>query len=300
MKLIRRFASCLLTPALFCSTAALARTAAPLPDAEPAMWVVKDKDTTIYLFGTFHALDGKRDWFNDEVREAFNASQEVVLEIITPENPADMRPALLRHALTAANTPTLSSKLSADGRTRLAAILAKNKMPTGALDRFRPFFASVTLASLQFGSMGMGAEQGAEAVIRRAMKGGDKQLGAVETVDEQFALLNALPEAEQLRILESTLKEEGSMATEITSMLDAWHRGDAKAVAKAIQQSDKDSPSLYKLMFSDRNARWAKWVDRRLDRPGTVFLAVGAGHLAGDRSLVTLLKKDGHRISRVQ
>ena len=301
MKKIRKLAGLASLSMLFlASMPASSQTAAPLSDAEPAMWVVKDQDTTIYLFGTFHALDGKRDWFNDEVREAFDASQEVVLEIITPENPADMRPALMKHALTAASAPTLSSKLSPAGKTRLAAVLAKNKMPPGSLDRFRPFFASVTLASLQFGAMGMGAEQGAEAVIRRAMKGGSKQLGAVETIDEQFALLNALPEVEQLRILEATLKEDASMAKEITSMLDAWHRGDAKAVAKAIQQSDKDSPSLYKLMFTDRNARWAQWVDRRLDQPGTVFMAVGAGHLAGDRSLVTLLKKDGHRVSRVQ
>ena len=294
----RRF----LLPALLCSVASAAPAlAAPsLPDAEPAMWVVKDQDTTIYLFGTFHALDGKRDWFNDEVRAAFDASQEVVLEIITPDDPAQLRPALMRHVFTAAGTATLSSKLSPAGRTLLTAALVKNKMPPGSLDRFKPFFASVTLASLQFGAMGMGAEQGAEAVIKRAVKGGSKQLGAVETVDEQFALLDALPEVEQLRILESTLKDDGSMAKEITSMLDAWNRGDAKAVAKAIQQSDKDSPSLYKLMFTDRNARWAQWVDRRLDRPGTVFMAVGAGHLAGNRSLVTLLEKEGHRVSRVQ
>ena len=299
MKLIRRFASLLLGPALLCGTAAPA-VAQSLPDAEPAMWVVRDQDTTIYLFGTFHALDGKRDWFNDEVRDAFEASQEVVLEIITPDDPAELRPALARHAFTAPGAPSLSSKLSPAGRTRLAATLAKNKMPAGSLDRFKPFFASVTLASLQFGAMGMGAEQGAEAVIKRAMKGTAKQLGAVETVDEQYALLNALPEPEQLRILESTLRDDGSMHKEISSMLDAWHRGDAKAVAAAIQQSDKDSPSLYKLMFTDRNARWAQWVDRRLDSPGTVFMAVGAGHLAGDQSLVTMLKKSGHRVSRVQ
>ena len=298
MKLIRRFASWLLVPFALGSTAPA--VAQFLPDAEPAMWMVRDRDTTIYLFGTFHALDGKRDWFNDDVKAAFDASQEVVLEIVTPDDPAEMRPALLRHAYTAAGAPTLTSKLSPAGRTRLAAALARNKMPPGSLDRFRPFFASVTLASLQFGQMGMGAEQGAEAVIRRAMKGTAKQLGAVETVDEQFALLNALPEAEQLRLLEASLTDDGSMAKEIAGMLDAWNRGDAKAVAKAIQQSDKDSPALYKLMFTDRNARWAQWVDRRLDRPGTVFMAVGAGHLAGDRSLVTLLEKNGHRVSRVQ
>ena len=300
MKLIRRFASLLLVPALLGGTARAQTTAAPLPDAEPAMWVVKDKDTTIYLFGTFHALDGKRDWFNDEVRQAFDASQEVVLEIITPDDPADLRPALLRHALTAPGAPTLRSKLSPAGQARLAQALAKNRMPPAALDRFKPFFASVTLASLQFGTLGMGVEQGAEAVIKRAMKGSGKRLDAVETVDEQYDLLNALPEPEQIRILESTLMDDGSVNKEIAGMLDAWNRGDAKAVADAIQQSDKDSPSLYKLMFTDRNARWAQWVDRRLARPGTVFMAVGAGHLAGNRSLVTLLKKSGHRVSRVQ
>jgi len=300
MKTFRKIAALATLPLCFLASPALAQTIAPLPDAEPAMWVVKDADTTIYLFGTFHALDGKTDWFNDEVREAFDASQDVVLEIVTPDDPADLRPALMKHAFTPADNPTLTSKLSPDGRRRLAAVLTRNKMPITSLDRFKPFFASVTLATLQFGAMGMGAEHGSEAVIKQAVKATNKSLGAVETVDEQFALLDALPAAEQLRLLESTLKDDGAMGKEITNMLAAWNRGDAKAVAKAIQQSDKDSPQLYKLMFTDRNARWARWVDQRLARPGTVFMAVGAGHLAGDRSLVALLQKGGHRVSRVQ
>jgi uncharacterized protein YbaP (TraB family) len=299
MKLIRRFASFLLVPALL-GGAATAATAAPLPDAEPAMWVVGDKDTKIYLFGTFHALDGKRDWFNDEVRQAFDASQDVVLEIVTPDNPADMLPALKRYAFTAPGAPTLSSKLSPKGRARLAAVLAKHKMPPAALDRYKPFFAAVTLTTLQFGAMGMGADQGAEAVIKAAVKQSGKRLGAVETVDEQFAMLDAMPQNEQLRLLEGTLADDGSASKEIASMLDAWHRGDAKAVAAAIRKSDRDSPVFYKIMFTDRNKRWRQWVDRRLEQPGTVFMAVGAGHLAGDQSLVSLLKREGHRVRRVQ
>ena len=58
---------------------AAAAPAASLPDADPALWVVRDADTTIYLFGTFHLLDG-RPWFNDEVRTAFDASDELVIE----------------------------------------------------------------------------------------------------------------------------------------------------------------------------------------------------------------------------
>jgi uncharacterized protein len=297
MKSLFRRASLVLLPAFLCSTA---NAAAPLPDAEPAMWVVRDKDTTIYLFGTFHALDGKRDWFNDEVKTAFDASQDVVLEIITPDNPLDMLPALKRYGFTQPGAPALSSKLSPRGRTLLAAALAKHKMPPTALDRYKPFFAAVTLTTLQFGEMGMGARHGAEAVIKQAVKASAKKLGAVETVDEQFAMLDSMPEGEQLRLLEGTLADDGSASKEIAAMLDAWHRGDAKAVAAAIQRSDRDSPIFYKIMFTDRNLRWRHWVDRRLEQPGTVFMAVGAGHLAGDNSLVSLLKHEGREVRRVQ
>ncbi len=44
------------------------------------MFVVRDADTTVYMFGTFHALDGKSDWFNNGVRDAFDQSNELVLE----------------------------------------------------------------------------------------------------------------------------------------------------------------------------------------------------------------------------
>src|SRR6185295_9659852 len=72
--------------------------AAPLPDANPAIWVVRDADTTIYLFGTFHLLDG-RPWFNDEVRTAFNASDELVMEAILPDEPASVAPMIMRYAI---------------------------------------------------------------------------------------------------------------------------------------------------------------------------------------------------------
>src|SRR5688500_15135618 len=96
-----RFLKMLAATLLATAAPALAQTAAPLPDAEPAMWKVSDADTTINLFGSFHALDGKRDWFTDEVKQAFDASQEVVLEIISPEDQAEMLPLVQKFAFTA-------------------------------------------------------------------------------------------------------------------------------------------------------------------------------------------------------
>ena len=47
----------------------------------PALWQVADADTTIYLFGTVHALPQGRDWFDGRIERAFNASDELVTEI---------------------------------------------------------------------------------------------------------------------------------------------------------------------------------------------------------------------------
>lgn len=298
MKSIRRLAS-LFLPALLAG-AAPAAAAPALPDAEPAMWVVKDSDTTIYLFGTFHALDGKRDWFNDEVRQAFDASQDVVLEVITPDNPADLAPAVRKYGLEASG-PSLTSKLSPSGKKALAAALKRFNMAPTALDRFTPFFASLTLTNMEFVKMGLGPDAGAEAVLRKAMAGTSKKLGALESIDDQLGMFAALSEPDQVKLLEASLKDDGTATSaEIKRMLDAWNRGDAASVAKAIQQDDKDSPALHKLLFTDRNARWVKWVDQRLASPGTVFLAVGAGHLAGSHSVVAMLKKQGLDVRRVQ
>ena len=166
------------------------------------MWVVRDADTTIYLFGTFHALDGKRDWFNDEVRQAFDASQDVVLEIITPDDPTALRATMMQRAMDTSGR-TLTSKLSPEGRVRLAALLKTHGLPPTALDKFKPFFASLTVATLQFGKMGMGAQHGAEAVIKKAVhrhveearrgRDGQRAIGACST---------RLSEAEQLKMLE--------------------------------------------------------------------------------------------------
>src|SRR5687767_10401541 len=73
--------------------------APPLPDVDPAMWVVKDQDTTIYLFGTFHVGDGKVAWFNDEVKTAFDRSGEIVLEVVPAEDPKSMGPLIQKYAM---------------------------------------------------------------------------------------------------------------------------------------------------------------------------------------------------------
>jgi len=53
------------------------------------------------------------------------------------------------------------------------------------------------------------------------------------------------------------------------------------------------------VLLTERNRRWAAWIKARMAKPGTVFLAVGAGHLAGSDSVVADLGKAGLTAERV-
>jgi uncharacterized protein YbaP (TraB family) len=83
-------------------------------------------------------------------------------------------------------------------------------------------------------------------------------------------------------------------------MLNAWTRGDVKAIAKSFNSDLSDAIELRDALLTRRNANWANWVKGRLDQPGTVLVAVGAGHLAGDQSVQTMLQRRGLKVTRVQ
>ena len=79
-----------------------------------------------------------------------------------------------------------------------------------------------------------------------------------------------------------------------------WTRGDVKAMGESFNRELKDSPELRENLLRKRNANWNYWLQRRMQQPGTVFVAVGAGHLSGSDSVISMLEKSGYKVKRVQ
>jgi uncharacterized protein YbaP (TraB family) len=62
---------------------------------------------------------------------------------------------------------------------------------------------------------------------------------------------------------------------------------------------DAKAPAAYRTLIADRNALYGGWIEQRLNQPGTVFVAVGSGHLSGKDSVQNWLSSKGivaHRI----
>lgn len=280
------------------ASGALAQAPAPArPDADPAIWVVKDADTTVYLFGTFHGLDGTTEWFNDEVKTAFDASQEVVVEAIM-EDQAAMQPLIVKYAVDASGK-TLSSKLPAPTKAKYEKAMASVGIPTQAFEPLEPWFVNMALIAATGHKLGLKPELGADFVITKAARSGGKKVAELEGAEWQLSLFDKMPEDKQIVQLEQTLDSVEKMGPQLKEMLASWSKGDVEALAKMMNASVEETPELYKMIFTDRNATWAEWIGKRLEQPGTVFMAVGAGHLAGKDSVQDMLAKKGLKAEKI-
>jgi len=248
-----------------------AEPAAPL-NARPALYVVNDEDTIIYLFGTFHALDGKSEWFNDEVQTAFRGSHELVLETLIPEHLKQPR------------TPR-----------QPAAIL----QPVGPFAGSASFLTTSKTVMSAGRSQGMSTAQGADAVLRDAADDVGMPVGGLETFEFQIGMFSKMPGAKPPSDPATAARTKAAVATMLTELQAAWNRGEIEKFGPMLDQMETKSPEMYRLMFNDRNGRWAKWIARRLQQPGVVFVAVGAGHLAGKDSVQHKLSNYGIRTARI-
>ncbi len=273
---IRALALAVLALAAWPATAAAIPASAPAQAAAqpgPALWVVSDADTTIYLFGTFHALDGRFSWFNRSIKAAFDASELLVLETLVPEDPAELHAVLTRNSLM--DTPKIG-----------APVISRDKAPS--------FVASAGQAMSAGRSMGMSVEQGADAVLRRAATAAGKPVGGLESFDFQLRMFGSLPAPP------STARPgAGDMRGVLARMQSAWVRGDNASFATILGNVQTQSPATYKTLFVDRNANWAGWIADRMQQPGTVFVAVGTGHLIGGDSVQAKLAERGITSARI-
>ncbi|HEV7287021.1 TraB/GumN family protein [Sphingomonas sp.] len=287
------------TPAALAQQAAAPAPAAQMKDADPALWVVKDADTTIYLFGTIHVLPAGLSWFDEAVKTAFDASGELVTEIGDMPDLATVQPLIIKHAVTQTG-PQLSERLPADKREAFAKAVADAGIPAQAVERFQPWFAASQLSLIALTKAGYNPASGAETALTAAAKAANKPISGVESLDQQFGFFNSLSEAAQVQFLTETLAQLDKVGPEFEKMVAEWSEGDAEGLAAIMNEAMRSSPELSKMLLADRNARWAEWIDTRLDKPGVVFMAVGAGHLSGPDSVQVMLDKRKIKSARIE
>jgi uncharacterized protein YbaP (TraB family) len=272
--------------------------ATPAPKG-PALWKVSDADTTIYLFGTIHLLPEGQAWRTPVLEQAIDSSDELVIETILGNDPQASARRLMRLG-SSPGLPPLVERVPEARRAALTKFIKDAGIPAGALDRLETWAAALTLTSVSFQQLGLNPALGVEKGLEANYEGKKLPISGLETVDQQLGYFDGLSESAQRDFLLSVLEDPNAAKREFNEMLKVWSVGDVKGIARTFDAGLKNSPELRGVLIGKRNANWAEWIDKRLEKPGTVMVAVGAGHLAGAESVQEMLRAKGVKAVRIQ
>jgi len=271
--------------------------AAPIA-AEPAVWVVRDADTEITLFGTLHELPQGVEWLSPRTAARLDAADTLVLETIIPDDRGVMGQ-LVTTLGYSAKIPPLATRVAPRLRGALDTAVRDAGLAPAALDAMETWLAAITLGDAVLTRLGLDATIGAEAVLGKRMRARGRPVTGLETPAQQLGYFDGLSETDQRALLDATVADTATARADTARLTTAWVTGDVETIARDFRDTLRATPRLATVLLTERNERWAAWIAARLAQPGTVFVAVGAAHLAGTDSVQAKLAVRGIKADRL-
>jgi uncharacterized protein YbaP (TraB family) len=267
--------------------------------AHPGLWKLADADTTIYLFGTIHVLPQDYVWESPILKAVVSKADELVIETVIGRDQQAMAQMLLTMGR-GTGLPPLADRVPADKKAKLETLIARSKLPPALLDGMKTWTAAMMLVASTLTDIGLEPGSGVEEQLKIDFAANQRPIAGLEKPEQQLGYLNSLSEADQREFLSTVLEDPAKNRTEFADMLAAWSRGDEKAIARTFDDVENMTPQLRAVLLDRRNAAWSDWLAKRLEKPGTVLVAVGAGHLAGQESVQAKLHAKGLEVTRIE
>jgi len=270
--------------------------------AAPAMWLVRDADTEIYLFGTMHVLTPDAAWRTPAYDAAYDRAQTVWFEAdLTSADPPALTDLVARYGVDPKRP--LSAKLAHRELRALKPLLQRGRVPLARIEHMRPWAAALMLSTRALDQGGGTVANGADLTVTRQAKQAAKTVRTFETVEDQVRMFAGLSEPGELQYLTDVIRERSAPARRgEPSLQDAWIAGDIQRLGPAlVGDMRRASPEFYDMLLRRRNLAWAETLEREITAPGGVHLVnVGALHMVGDDGLLTLLAARGYEVRRIQ
>lgn len=281
--------------------AAVAGSACAEPP-KPLLWKVSDADNSIYLLGSFHLLKPGDYPLSPDVYAALDDADTVVFEL----SPAEMNdPALgqkMGQVARRSDGKTLQAALPAETWAQLVDYAAKRGIALQNFQGLDTWFMGLVIGITEMQIAGLDSSLGLDKHFAERALAAGKQVGALETADQQFAMFDSMSPAEQLQQLQDALGDVASMEQEINRMHALWRAGDAEALyAETASEMKVEYPDLYQRLNVARNLAWLPRVRAMLDEEDSdqTLVVVGAMHLLGEEGLVHLLRNAGYTVERL-
>jgi len=272
-----------------------------MPFSDGVLWrVERPGGATNYVFGTLHSTDEEVTALPPPVSDAFTASRTLAVECIL-DNPAIFK---ISRAMMLPGGERLDASMSAAQVARLRDASAHYRLPFNMVTQFKPWGAMMLFSVPP--SEHLRAASGLKPLderLRAQAQADGKTVFGLETVDEQIDTLDGMVPADQMLMLDSTLREAGEIERVFARLRDAYLARDLVTVYGLLNTEKSNDATgavgrFEQRLIIDRNRRMVQRMDKLL-RQGNAFVAVGALHLPGAHGILQLLSDEGYQVTRV-
>ena len=294
---VRRSAAWIRRCLLGLTLAACAAGAQAAAGGKLFLWEVKSATNSVYIFGSIHAAKPDMYPLPQAVEDAYHRADRLVVEAdVTDQAKAVKSLSLLTY------TPPdgLDKHVSPEVWKQLEATpLGKE----AALKTFKPAALASFLVVAAIAIHGYDPQAGIDLHFLNSAHAEAKQVVELESVEFQAGILGAVSDEDGDLLLSETLKEmrSGELVRDVDQVAAAWQAGDDESVGRLLREANKDpaSKKMYTKLFDERNPAMADKIAALASGTGHAFVVIGAGHLAGDRNVLELLKAKGLQVRQL-
>jgi len=249
-----------------------------------------------YLFGTIHMLCADDIQLSDSLKNAIQSSDKVYLEL-DMDNIFEMLGAMGKMKMN--DDTTLQDLLTKDEYAKVKKYFNEKggMIPFSMLETFKPMLAMSTMIEKSMNCDNMIAM---EQLIMEEAKGGSKEVKGLETVNYQMSIFDSIPYKLQAKQLVKFI-DEGSDggSKELEEMTNAYRNQELKKLEEMIKDDHSGLASFNNILLYNRNYAWVAKLEKLLPK-NSLVVAVGAGHLPGDKGVIQLLRKAGYKVEPVK
>jgi uncharacterized protein len=260
------------------------------------LWEIKGKKvkSPSYIFGTMHLIPKDKFYFPEELQEKVRNSEFLIMEI-----------GGISEQMKAANQMFLSEGSVFDffSKPQQDSLFAYMSDELGLSEsdararygRLKPLALMQVMMQNNFGE----SPESYELRLEMIAKKNGLQISGLETVEEQMAIFDKIPNSEQAEMIMATVRGQ-SGESETQRLIELYLAQDIDALAKTISEGEGSGLSNFEEDFlTARNKRWIPLIQKAI-RKNSCFIAVGAGHLGGQEGVIQLLRDAGYTVEPIK
>lgn len=269
------------------------------PKVNALVWKVEGENLKqpSYVFGTIHMIDSEDFFWPKGLLQAIDQSEKIVFEI-NMEEMTDMNAQMkMMSKMIMKDGVKLSDLLTKDEYKVVDDFFKKKGLPLVFFEKMKPAFVTViTSLDMDPNALKDGSIKSYEMELSEIAKDKKIKMGGLETMEYQMSMFDSIPYEVQAKELVKSIQETAKGADELEMLTKLYKEQNLLAMDSIFQSEEVMGDT--ELLLDKRNKNWIPLMIQDAVKQPTLF-AVGAGHLAGVNGVISLLRKEGYKLTPI-